>query len=248
MDKITASLTTMYERQESLKDTVNSLLSQVDKLNVYLHGYEIIPDFLKDEKIEVAYDFLEGDNGDLDKTYWADRVEGYHLVCDDDLIYPNDYADKMIEAVERFNRKALISFYGSIIKEPPINSYYRDRISLPYSYGQIDDFLIDMPGTGGLAYHSSVGFGNTDFRVKERNMLDIHTGIWAAENKLPIYCLKHTAKWITHTEKIDLKETIFAKTFYNDGIPTKVINRTSGLFGKLYNRHISLSKKVESNG
>jgi len=79
--KITASLTTIVERENSLKETVKSLLPQVNKLNVYLHGYVKMPQFLKNPKIEVAFDIEHGDRGDIDKLAWIDEVKGYHLVC-----------------------------------------------------------------------------------------------------------------------------------------------------------------------
>ena len=50
---ITAGIASIPHRAENLRQTVLSLINQVDKLNVYLHGYDSVPDFLQAPKIEV---------------------------------------------------------------------------------------------------------------------------------------------------------------------------------------------------
>ena len=229
--KITASLTTIPDRTESLKDTVKSLLPQVDKLNVYLHGYTEMPQFLKNKKIEVAFDLEHGDRGDIDKMAWCDEVKGYHLICDDDLIYPPDYAKKMVEAIDRYDKKAIVSFHGSILKRLPIAKYYEDRTVYP-CLGEVKaDQEISIIGTGTLGYHSSVGVDKIQLGDKLPNMLDIHVSLWAKENKIPLYVIAHKEGWIKHSTKVDLNKTIFATHQHSDYVHTWMINDRGELFG-----------------
>lgn len=229
--KITASLTTIVEREQALKDTVKSLLPQVDKLNVYLHGYTKKPSFLNNKKIEVAFDLEYGDHGDIDKMAWTDEVKGYHLVCDDDLIYPPDYAKEMVKAIDRYGKKAIVSFHGSVLKRLPIARYYRDRLVFP-CLGEVKyDQEVSVIGTGTLGYHSSVGVDKIDLKAKLPNMLDIHFSIWARENGIPLYVVAHKEEWIKHSEKVDLNKTIFANQVNADFIPTQIINDRPELFG-----------------
>lgn len=229
---VTASLTTIAEREESLKETVKSLLPQVNKLNVYLHGYVKMPQFLKNPKIEVAFDLEHGDRGDIDKLAWIDEVKGYHLIADDDLIYPKDYAKKMVEAIDRYDKKAIVSFHGTVMNKLPIATYYQDRGVYPCLLGVTDDAEIDLPGTGVMGYHSDCGFNKADFRDHVPNMLDIHVGIWAKQNNIPMYVIKHSENWIKHSEKVDLNKTIYAKAVNNDFIQTSLINNNAELFGE----------------
>lgn len=229
--KVTASLTTLFERQDSLKDTVKSLLPQVDKLNVYLHGYTEMPQFLKHPKIEVAFDLEHGDRGDIDKLAWIDEVKGYHLICDDDLIYPKDYVKKMVEGINKYDKKAIVSFHGIVVKQLPIASYYQDRDVYPCLVTVLENAEADLPGTGVMGYHSDCGFNKADFRDCVPNMLDIHVGIWAKENNVPVYALAHPTGWIKHSEKVTLDKTIYAKAVNNDFIQTMTINTKSHLFG-----------------
>lgn len=229
--KITASLTTIVERENSLKETVKSLLPQVDKLNVYLHGYTKMPQFLKHPKIEVAFDIEHGDRGDIDKLAWIDEVKGYHAVVDDDLIFPKDYIKKLIKAIDKYDRKAIVSFHGTVMHQLPIATYYQDRGVYPCLLGVTGDAEIDLPGTGVMGYHSDCGFNKADFRDKVPNMLDIHVGIWAKQNNIPMYVIGHPENWIKHSDKVDLNKTIYAKAVNNDFIQTSLINNNPELFG-----------------
>lgn len=230
--KITCSLATMKEREESLKDTVKSLLPQVDKLNVYLHGYTTMPQFLKNDKIEVAFDLEHGDHGDIDKLAWIDEVKGYHIICDDDLIYPPDYIREMVKAIDKYGKKAIVSFHGSVIYKLPIAQYYQDRGVYPCLGEVREDASVDLPGTGVMGYHSGIGLDKADFREKIPNMLDIHLGIWAKENSIPVVVIAHKEGWIKHSEKVSMEKTIFAKSVNNDFLQTSTINAVPHLFNK----------------
>ncbi len=227
---ITASLTTLPDRTKALKETVKSLLPQVDKLNVYLHGYKEMPQFLKNKKIEVAFDLEHGDRGDIDKMTWCDEVKGYHLICDDDLIYPPDYAKKMVKAIDLYNKKALVSFHGSILKRLPIAKYYEDRLVFPCLGNVKDNQEISIIGTGTLGYHSTIRMNRIDLKDKLPNMLDIHVSIWAKENKIKTYVIAHKEGWIKHSKHIDMDKTIFAIHQHNDFIHTAMLNDRAKLF------------------
>jgi len=227
---ITASLTTIPDRTKALKETVKSLLPQVDKLNVYLHGYKEMPQFLKNEKIEVAFDLEHGDRGDIDKMAWCDEVKGYHLICDDDLIYPPNYAKKMVKAINQYNKKALVSFHGSILKRLPIARYYQDRIVFPCLGTVVENQEVSIIGTGTLGYHSTVGMDKIDLKDKFPNMLDIHVSIWAKEKKIKTYVIAHEEGWIQHSKNVDLNKTIFAIHQHNDYIHTSMLNGRADLF------------------
>lgn len=229
---ITASLTTLPERQEALKDTVASLLPQVDKLKVYLHGYGELPEFLQDPKIEVAFDLEFGDRGDIDKTFWMKKVKGYHLLCDDDLIYPPGYAEQMVKAINKYKKKAVVSFHGAVMKQLPIGSYYYDRATLPCLGIVEEDTQVDIVGTGVLGYHTSCGLQEIELFGRFPNMLDIHISLWCKEQKIPLYTIAHPEGWIKHSEKVDLNKTIYARAVNDDFLQTSTINMNGHLFPK----------------
>ena len=121
---IRASLASIPERERSLQQTVASLLPQVDRLGVYLNGYDSVPDFLHDPRIDVARSEETGDRGDAGKFFWSDAGDfDYHLACDDDLLYPPDFAATMVAACDRHGRRALVGLHGALMREKPAGYY-----------------------------------------------------------------------------------------------------------------------------
>jgi len=234
MDNVYACLTTLPERTKALEQTVNSLLPQVDKVFIFLHGYNPtdLPAFLEDNpKIELAYDIEWEDKGDIDKFHFVKekKLDGYILICDDDLIYPPNYTDVMTKAVDECEGKTLITAHGSIMFPLPIASYYTDRYVFP-CLGEVKELTkVHIGGTGAMAYHSTLGF-DLDFKDKLINMADIHVGIWAGEKEIPIMVVPHKVGWIKHSEYVEQKDTISGKTFHNTYEQVSAINSRPDLF------------------
>uniref|UniRef100_A0A6M3XVF7 Putative glycosyltransferase n=1 Tax=viral metagenome TaxID=1070528 RepID=A0A6M3XVF7_9ZZZZ len=220
---VTVSIAAMVEREEALKETIKSLINQVDKINVFLHGYIEIPDFLKHDKIFINIDMDGIDRGDLDKFNF-DVLEGYTLYCDDDLIYPRNYVKEMIKAIDQYDCKAIISFCGNIPLEPPIGNYYDDRVTSSLFSDQKKDHIAVIPGTGVMGYHTDL-IQKIDFLEQPKNMADIHMGIFARKQGIPVIIRKHKGTWIKHSKKVDLNKTIFGEMYRkNDWIQTDLIN------------------------
>ncbi len=219
---ITVHMATIKEREESLKDTIDSLIGQVDKVNVFLHGYFEAPEYFNNEKIQYMTDDPEEDNGDLGKFSFP-LEEGYHLHCDDDLIYPEDYVEKTIEAIDYYDKEAIVSFCGNVPKRPPVGSYYLERTAISLFEDLEEDKIVSIPGTGVMGYHTDL-IKSWDFKDKEKNMADIHVGIYAKEQQIAVVCVKHAKEWIKHSLKVDLKKTIFHQQFKRDAKQTDLIN------------------------
>ncbi len=220
---ITISLTTVFERQESFKQVIKSLLPQADKINVYLHGYKEIPQFLKNSKIEYVLDTDLGDRKDLDKFWFMQKIKkGYHIIVDDDLIYPSDFVSKLIKGCRSYQNQAVVGFHGRIIDRLPIASYYVDSVSYPCLGEVKENTTVDVLGTGCLCYHTNL---NIQFSImtKECFMSDIHFSLYCKEKDIPMIVLKHKEGYIKHYP-IDMRNTIFATANKNDFIQTNYIN------------------------
>lgn len=246
MDRIYACLTTLPDRTKSLEETVASLLPQVDEIHLFLHGYNPVdlPSFLEDNpKIKLKFDIEWGDSGDLDKFHSVKDLQGYMMICDDDLIYPPDYVQKMIEAVDKYERKALISVHGCIMHPLPIANYYTDR----YIYSCLGDVLqevqVQVGGTGVMAFHSDIEF---DFDAKEKtvNMADLHIAVWAGNKDIPIIVIPHLTGWIKHSPYVDNDMTIAGKNSWNTFEQVDLINKNAKLFKSKFQKPKSKLPKV----
>lgn len=190
-EPVVASLASIPERTESLERTVASLLPQVDLLRVYLNGYEEVPDFLDDPKVEVA---RCGDLGDGGKFYWLeDGPDGYRLTCDDDLEYPADYAASMVAAVEEYGRRALVGLHGRRLAE---NGVQEDGFYCLEDVAR--DEFVNVLGTGVLAYHTSTLPAGAPPTL--RNMADQWLAAWAQANEIPCVVRAHRGDWLKHTD------------------------------------------------
>lgn len=222
--KVTASLATIPSRILPLKRVVESLRGQVDRLNIYLNGHELVPEFLKEEWINAALSRdMKGDLGDAGKFFWAEDCEGYYFACDDDIVYPPDYVKRMIAKVEEYGRKAVIGFHGARIPQHP-DSYLKSRQTF-HCRGQVQtDIPVHVIGTGALAYHTStITISLEDFRYP--NMADIFFAIAAKKQEVSLIVMKHNEG---EFQVFDLEDTIFNRTVkQGDEVQTRLLREAA---------------------
>lgn len=222
MDTINISLATIPGRREQLDNTVKSLLNQGDKINIFFNGFKKpeIDKALLEYPCEIECKVSKINHGDSAKFYWS-YEDGYHIICDDDIIYPQDYVFKMIEAVEKYNRKAIITIHGKHFNNPPIKNFYSDcKVRAHVRRDLEQDTPMHCPGTGVLAYHSSL-FRPQQKDFKVANMADLWIGILANKLNIPVWAIAHKGDWC----KVQYcKETIFSTAHRKPQRITKLAN------------------------
>lgn len=188
-ERVRVGIASIANRSTALKSTVESLYDQVDELVIYLNDYAEIPAFLDHEKIRVIHN--QGDIGDRGKFYAAEEFDGYFLSCDDDIEYPPYYVRHCIDGIERYGRKAVVGWHGSLIKEP-FDYYYtaESRRVLSFRSGRPEDVAVHILGTGCAAFHTStMGVKLSDFLTA--NMADVYFALLGQRHKIPFVVLKH---------------------------------------------------------
>lgn len=190
---ITASLASIPSREKQLKKVVSSLLPQVDKLNVYLNNYKKVPSFLRSPKIAIAKSQEHGDIGDIGKFFWCETISGYHFTCDDDILYNPNYIRKAIQRMSRYNDKAVLSYHGSILKNPFLS--YKNSREVYCFWEQLDrDTPVHIGGTGVSCYHTdTVKIKLKDFLIP--NMADIWLALYCQKNEIPIITPSRPINW-----------------------------------------------------
>ena len=201
MDKIYISIATYLDekRQIGLEKAVKSLEGQYDQLFVYLNNYKKIPTFLKGKKNIKCFISSRCDNdlNDKGKFYALQFVEsGYFLTCDDDFIYPNDYAKNIVENIEKNKRKAIITHHGHYFLDNPITNYYHGRANRVWCTKENKkEMQVHVGGTGVMGFHTdTIRFSHKDF--EEPFMSDVHLSLAAAKLKVPIICPPHKKDFV----------------------------------------------------
>lgn len=192
-DSVRIGIATMPGRERGLKTVLEALLPQADEIFVYLNGADVPPgDIAHDSRVRF---FTGPDYGDRGKFLFVDGFNGYYLTCDDDIEYPDFYVDYMIDGIERYGRKAIVGWHGSIFSddfEDYYNSKYRRVLSFSTLRGK--DTPVHLLGTGIAGFHTStmpVEF--EDFHYP--NMADAFLARKAQRHNVPMIVLRHEKGW-----------------------------------------------------
>ncbi|MCO5130288.1 MAG: hypothetical protein M9932_06950 [Xanthobacteraceae bacterium] len=153
-NSVCAAIATYPGRRNLLQETVESLLPQVDYLFVYLNNYRAPPDFLLEHpKIQYTLDTASTFRAAA-KFFWIERFRCFWLICDDDIIYPPDYARRMIETLSKYGRSTIIGCHGTVFS-PIFSNCYASRIQ-EYQFERAlpSDRRVHMLGSGTMCLHS----------------------------------------------------------------------------------------------
>jgi len=224
MEKIICGVATVKGREEALKETVNSIINQVDKLIIYQNGYKEIFDFLKNDKIEVYSSIETGiDMGDAGKFYkLSEYKNNYYFSIDDDLIYPSDYVKVSLENLINYKNEIIVTYHGRTLLENA-KSYYKDAKIKHKCLDTVNYYdFVHFGGTGVMAFHTSFVKINFNY-FKHPNMADIWVGLFARENNIPILVIPHTSNWIKYSDKFDTNDTIYNTHISNSIIQDSLI-------------------------
>jgi hypothetical protein len=217
---ITAQIASLSQRADSLKQTIESLLPQVDSIFVGLNNYSETPSFCHNDKIKCK--LFDNSTGDAVKFYGVENIEGYIFTCDDDLIYPPDYVKYLTKMIDHYQKAAIVTVHGRDFYRFPIVNYYS---SATIRYRCLDtverDEIVLVGGTGVMAWHSStVKVKYSDFQAP--NMADVWMAKLAHEQDVPIVVLNHPAGWLRY---IHPETTIYESYRSNCTLQTEIINQ-----------------------
>jgi len=192
---ITAQIASLPARVETLRLTVNSLIDQVDLLFVGLNNYVAVPDFLENNRKIISI-LMDNSLGDAAKFYDIDQRSGYVLTCDDDLVYPPGYVEKMIDGVKRHG--GIVSLLGKRYDKRPINSFRSGYTALYRCLSRVPaDHEVHLGGTGAMALHTdNIKLSIEDF--PRPNMADIWVAKAAFEQGVKIHVLAHPSRYVGH--------------------------------------------------
>jgi len=224
---ITAQIATVPHREDMLQTVVNSLIDQVDKINIMLNGYKDAPMFLKQLEFHTDklhyFDMMEGEMGDAAKFFRVENLEGYVFTCDDDIQYPPDYVKVMIAELQRYDNKVILTNHGREMHRKPVVSIYSDRKETHHTFLETKSVKLDIGGTGVMAFHTD--FFKPKYReFKRANMADIWVAKQAKEQGLKIMMNPHPENWLVPLDINEKQPSIWDRKYLNDEKETEIYN------------------------
>ena len=220
MDKKIVNISS-FGRIGSLEKTLQSIYNQCDEINLCLNDkITELPDFLLQPKINLY--ITDNSKGDAFKFMFLETKNGYYLTIDDDLIYPPNYVNFMVDKCKEYNNKKIITLHGRSFYNFPIKSYYNSNAQrFYYNEKVLDDVKVQFGGTGVMCLHTSLLKKSiNDFLLP--NMADVWIGKFAKENNIDIICVKHEKSFI---KSIPQLKTIYDDSKNNDLNQTKIVNK-----------------------
>lgn len=194
--KIVVGIATHSGREQTLNKTIDSLIKYVDDIWVYDNEKE--PYNTTDNG---KFRFLE---------YFQSPI--YALTCDDDIIYPPDYVDTLLEGVEKHG--TICTFHGRKLRGLDL-SYYRGHISYGFNRNCPLTCQIDVAGTGVSGWRTDQ-FNPIDlWKHEDKLMSDIIFSLEAAKKEVGITHLGHSGGWLTQ-QPIPLENTICGTQIKNE--------------------------------
>ena len=208
-----ATIATLASRAETFQLVLPVIHAQVDHVFVYLDGYGALPSFLERfDRVTVrrAEDLHASSRFLCLEDLSAPTVV---LTVDDDIIYPPDYVNHLVNALQQLGGQAVVGVHGRIFL-PPHQSYVKDAAVLHFARGLEHARQVHELGTGTCAFISS----NLELnpRTWARNdMDDIILAIEAQRRRLWRIAVARPARWLTsHAE--DQPDSLWVKTLTDD--------------------------------
>lgn len=191
--QVLASLASLPRRRKLLEQTLQTLRPQVDRIAVYLNGYGTVPDCVRELADEHV---LDRDNAGAErKFWWALQWDGLYLSCDDDMQYPPDYAARMREAVLERGRGEIVSAHGRIYRGRPRTVQEVAPGSIGLYHRRVDySRRINHGGTGVMAWDAAMV--KVPRQWPQQNIADMQLAIWAQQQRVPMWLIKHEAYWL----------------------------------------------------
>jgi hypothetical protein len=225
-ESVCAAMATYPARKSMLAAAINSLLPQVDHLFLYLNNYRHAPNFLHghkyQEKIHLIVDTTSPHRAAA-KFFWLSQYQCYWLLCDDDIIYPPDYAKRMLEALSRHGGRAVVGCHAVVFETKVTNCYASHRSLYLFESALARDRRVHMLGTGTACLHSSL-LPADDLR----RMLDYPTqndeilAVTCRKHNIPHISIARQNGWLRSNPR--MKYGIYEETMLNSNLQRSVVN------------------------
>ncbi len=221
---VVASLCSIPERQELLRQTLASLGPQVDEIHLYLDRYAAVPDFVRESHPNITVRLsrdLPGlrDNGKFIPLLGRDEP-CYFFTADDDLHYPPDYVNAMVKKIDYYGRLAVLGVHGVLIPEKPTGYFSGFRRVHSFKRELERDQLVNNLGTGTVAFHSDRLKG-VDYRTfTHGGMVDLYLAAFCKARGIPMIAVARPEDWLREMELPNEGQaacpTLFAEGKQND--------------------------------
>jgi hypothetical protein len=234
---IVCSIATVPGREGYLIRTLWMLRSYVDVL--YLHVWD---GALKDLPTDLLMTIINltdkiissseaGGRTSTEAKFWIAHKDRWshgdavHLACDDDILYPPDYAARMVEELDRHHPGVgAVGVYGATLAEGGVPSYRRAIRVVASTEAALETCQrVDLLGAGTVAYRPARwALDDEDFVAD--NAGDAGLALAAARRGFNLVAVRRPARWLVDQRAPD---PLWERSDRDDpgGVPAQVLRR-----------------------
>ena len=177
--RIVVGIATTGDRPNELKHTLESLNEQTVKADlIHVHDNSKEIDYTDNAKFIIL-------------NHLPDEV--YFFSCDDDILYPEDYIEKTIEAIDK--HKTIVTYHGRNLRGKGLN-YYHDHSAFRCDQSFIETKKIDVCGTGVTAFRTDYFNPKDIYKAEDKCMSDLVFSLEAIKQGKEITHIGHYGNWI----------------------------------------------------
>ncbi|MCC6827537.1 MAG: hypothetical protein IT550_04840 [Novosphingobium sp.] len=226
-----ATIATMPSRVQSFAKVMADIHAQVDHTFVYLDGHAAPPAFLDAmDRVTVLHGEALGNLHSSSRFLLLRDLPGPAVVCsiDDDIAYPPDYTDRLVDVLDKLDGRAIIGVHGRVLM-PPHGSYARDVSTIHFGMKLDSHCHVHELGCGTCAFVSD-RLPLDPRRFPAINMDDIIVAIEAQKRGLPRIAIAREARWLMpYTEWQE--DSLWLQALRDDSEQTRHMHELLALYG-----------------
>lgn len=195
-DRILIGIASIPEREQTLKRVIAALATQADRIHVALNDYTRHPRWLGEFSNVTAEVTPMGNLGDAEKFRAVGDWDGIAATCDDDVLYPSDYVQRLVSGLERHGRHCVVGFHGgTTLGWNGRHGAAQDKRIRCLDKLRLDDPDVNVLGTGVMAWDTRhVPVWRELFR--HANCADVQFACHTHRFGIPMSALAHDAGWL----------------------------------------------------
>jgi len=144
-------------RATDLERVIEQILPQVDRLHLFLHGYETIPPAAHRQKVIATLAPKSHPFRASGKFYGLTQETEpcLYFGFDDDILYLHGHVDRLVNGLKRYRGRAVVGIHGARHLSPDA-TFNTHRRSYHFERGLVADHVVDIVGTGTVGFVSSM--------------------------------------------------------------------------------------------
>jgi hypothetical protein len=206
-----AIMATYPGRADTVAEAASSIATQVDQMYLVLNQYREEPSAGAFPK-NVHFIFPEDDLKDTGKFYHRPNPDDFVFLCDDDIIYPDDYVEVLRQKWAEYSDYSPIIGVHGITYSDFFDGDPQARIVHVFSQALAEDCFVNQLGTGTIVCR---GFQMPEFEFMKSSarFVDLRFALHCQNNGYNRICVARDKNWMKEMQTDTSLFETFTKTW-----------------------------------